>query len=555
MPRTDRDAAAGARLPAIPPGVPAALAVLAGAMAVTGCHSTIVLVLVSGGVLLGTMPFWSDGHHRLSLDKAPISALFFVCLPENALLLSACTLFLSSQLLEMLQGRRYGPWRTAVESVVAPGLAFGVASVWSSSGWLAFAAIFLCMHLGGILARAAASRLPLSAIRPGPWAHSCILSMSFALLVCRSSVHGEALLTTLLVGSAAAFSVLARTRLDAQRTYMKLASETALQNSLAAELSTASSVGQYLGLLEAYLHGGRGETTILSRQESGQGWIAWMEDRQHTVSDADMPLPAMPAPGEMIPEVTLGRSAGTMLGLSRSPDMLLFVPGETGRSLAAMDATVRRNLVSLIAHSWRAVGHSIAIEEAFIAAAMMLARLADSKDDYTHGHSVRVSRLSQKIGRELELPPDMLRTLTVGALLHDLGKVAIPVEILTKRGLLTREERSIIEKHPVEGTKILGTLSGYDVVRSIVQSHHERLDGKGYPFGLSGREIPFPARIVAVADTFDAITSRRFYRENNDVRTAVDAIRAGAGTQFDSRIVAALIRVLERGELLDGAGA
>lgn len=130
-----------------------------------------------------------------------------------------------------------------------------------------------------------------------------------------------------------------------------------------------------------------------------------MEDRQHTVSDADMPLPAMPAPGEMIPEVTLGRSAGTMLGLSRSPDMLLFVPGETGRSLAAMDATVRRNLVSLIAHSWRAVGHSIAIEEAFIAAAMMLARLADSKDDYTHGHSVRVSRLSQKIGRELELPP------------------------------------------------------------------------------------------------------------------------------------------------------
>jgi len=379
--------------------------------------------------------------------------------------------------------------------------------------------------------------------------------MPFALLVCRSSAHGEALLTSLLVGSASAFSVLARTRLDAQRTYMKLASETALQNSLASELSTASSVGQYLGLLEAFLHGGRGETTILSRQESGQGWIAWMEDRQHTVSDADMPLPAMPAPGEMIPEVTLGRSAGTMLGLSRSPDMLLFVPGETGRSLAAMDATVRRNLVSLIAHSWRAVGHSIAIEEAFIAAAMMLARLADSKDDYTHGHSVRVSRLSQKIGRELELPPDMLRTLTVGALLHDLGKVAIPVEILTKRGLLTREERSIIEKHPVEGTKILGTLSGYDVVRSIVQSHHERLDGKGYPFGLSGREIPFPARIVAVADTFDAITSRRFYRENNDVRTAVDAIRAGAGTQFDSRIVAALIRVLERGELLDGAGA
>ncbi|HRY61519.1 MAG TPA: HD domain-containing phosphohydrolase, partial [Candidatus Fermentibacter sp.] len=143
----------------------------------------------------------------------------------------------------------------------------------------------------------------------------------------------------------------------------------------------------------------------------------------------------------------------------------------------------------------------------------------------------------------------------VGALLHDLGKVAIPVEILTKRGLLTREERGIIERHPAEGTRILGTLGGYDMVRSIVQSHHERLDGKGYPLGLSGRDIPFPARIVAVADTFDAITSRRSYRENSDVRTAVDAINAGAGTQFDARIVSALVRVLAGGEPADGAGA
>lgn len=257
MQRIDRAAGMIVKPHAVPVGVPAALAVLAGAMTITGCFSTIASILVAGGVLLGTMPFWSDGEHRLSLDKAPISALFFVCLPESALLLSACALFLSSQLCGMLQGRRYGLWRATAESTVAPALAYGLASVWASSGWLAYVSVFFCMHLGDILARAAASRLPLSAIRTRPWMNSCVLSLPLALLVCRSSDNGEALLTSLLLASATAFSALAKTRLDAQRTYMRLASETALQNSLAAELSTASSVGQYLGLLEAYLQGGR----------------------------------------------------------------------------------------------------------------------------------------------------------------------------------------------------------------------------------------------------------------------------------------------------------
>jgi putative nucleotidyltransferase with HDIG domain len=151
-----------------------------------------------------------------------------------------------------------------------------------------------------------------------------------------------------------------------------------------------------------------------------------------------------------------------------------------------------------------------------------------------------VARLSTSLGRHLGLSGQRLRTLRVGALLHDLGKVAVPAEILTKRGLLTRDERNVIERHPVEGTGILGSLRGYEEVRDIVRCHHERLDGKGYPSGISGRRIPFLARIVAVADTFDAITSSRSYRADADPETALAAIRAGSGTQFDARVVGAL---------------
>ncbi len=517
--------------------------------------SMIQALPLAGVVLLGALPFWSDGERRLSLDRIPVTALFLVCSPEEAYLFSVPALFVSIQMYGLLHGRRIDQRKAVIESFVSPSMAFALSSAFDGSGFLWFTAVYLSAHTGDMLARALSLRLPTTILRARPCLVSFVLSLPFALLVCRGVEKGSIPLVILLLATAAAFSLLAKTRLDAQATYMRLASETAIQNNLAAELSTASSVGQYLGLLEAYLRSSTGGIVILSRQESGQGWIGWMEDRQHAVTDAEMPLDPVPDPGVMVDEYRFNGVDGSLMGLSRSPDMLVFAPGEAGGTLVSMDAMVRRNLVSLVTHSWRAVGHSMAIEEAFIAAAMILARLADSKDDYTHGHSVRVSRLSQKIGREMELSAEMLRTLMVGALLHDLGKVAIPVEILTKRGLLTREERDVIERHPVEGTRILGTLSGYDMVRSIVQSHHERLDGKGYPSGLSGRDIPFPARIVAVADTFDAITSRRSYRENSDVRTAVDAINAGAGTQFDSRIVSALIRVLERGDLLEGSRA
>lgn len=540
----------------VKPSLPLALslAVLAAAALVSDCVTPLRIILLTSTVILGLMPFWREGDQRLSLDRIPATAMFAACSPESAYLLSFSAFLFSTLLYYSIRDRRPDLRRALLDAALSPAVTLGLASIMPARGWLSFALLFLGAGAGGLLAKSISTRMPRAILHVRPWSVSSALSLPLSMLVSHAASAGDMTEAVVLLGSAAAFSTLAKTRLDAQKTYVELAFETALQNNLAAELSTASSVGQYMGLLEAYLHSAAGETTILSRQESG-GWTGWTENRQHAVVDRYLPPASAHPPGSVAEGFHFGGAEGTLLGLSSSPDMLMFVPGRAGKSLAAMDPVLRKNLVSLITHSWKAVGHSMAIEEAFIAAAMMLARLADSKDDYTHGHSIRVSRLSQKIGRELELSPDMLRTLMVGALLHDLGKVAIPVEILTKRGLLTREERGIIERHPAEGTRILGTLGGYDMVRSIVQSHHERLDGKGYPLGLSGRDIPFPARIVAVADTFDAITSRRSYRENSDVRTAVDAINAGAGTQFDARIVSALVRVLAGGDQADGAGA
>ncbi len=175
---------------------------------------------------------------------------------------------------------------------------------------------------------------------------------------------------------------------------------------------------------------------------------------------------------------------------------------------------------------------------------MTLARLADSKDDYTHGHSLRVAGLSCSLGRSLHLSPENIQTLRVAAILHDIGKLAIPAAILTKRGLLTRKEREIVEAHPVEGARIVSGLSGYEEVTRIIRSHHERLDGKGYPDGLSNGDIPFMARIVAVADTFDAITSDRSYHSISGRESAIEAIREEMGSKFDSRIVCALEAIL-----------
>jgi putative nucleotidyltransferase with HDIG domain len=168
-----------------------------------------------------------------------------------------------------------------------------------------------------------------------------------------------------------------------------------------------------------------------------------------------------------------------------------------------------------------------------------LARTVDAKSPWTSGHSERVASLSLEIGRQLGLPDDDLAILWRGGLLHDIGKIGVPASILDKRGRLTDEEYRLMKDHTVTGARILEPIGAYADLIPLVLYHHERLDGSGYPESLVGEATPWLARIVAVADTFDAMTSDRPYRAGMSATTAHELIAQMSGVQFDKRVVSA----------------
>lgn len=174
-----------------------------------------------------------------------------------------------------------------------------------------------------------------------------------------------------------------------------------------------------------------------------------------------------------------------------------------------------------------------------------LANFIDAKDEYTRGHSTRVSAYSVKIARKMHLPEDEVRHLSYIALMHDCGKMGIPDSILNKPGRLTEEERHVIEQHTVMGGKILENMTSIPGVRDGALYHHERYDGKGYPEGLSGTDIPLYARIIGVADSFDAMNSDRCYRKRLPMEMIKKELQENAGKQFDPEIVKHMVRVIE----------
>jgi putative nucleotidyltransferase with HDIG domain len=185
-------------------------------------------------------------------------------------------------------------------------------------------------------------------------------------------------------------------------------------------------------------------------------------------------------------------------------------------------------------------------EAAYAAAIRALAAALDARDPYTAGHSERVSTLSVAIGRVLRLPDGELEVLRLGALLHDIGKIGIPDSVLRKPGPLTDEEFEAITEHPVVGARILRTVPFLLPHLDIVELHHERPDGLGYPRGLRGDDIPLLARIVHVADAYDAITSARAYRQGRSSDEALRELWRCAGTEYHADIVSALARALPR---------
>jgi putative nucleotidyltransferase with HDIG domain len=173
----------------------------------------------------------------------------------------------------------------------------------------------------------------------------------------------------------------------------------------------------------------------------------------------------------------------------------------------------------------------------FLSTVKSLASAIDAKDEYTRHHSTRVTEFSMKIAAKMGFSEKELSDLELAALLHDVGKIAVPESILNKPGKLTREEFELIKEHPVRGEAILSPVIELKEIARIVRSHHERYDGTGYPDRLKGREIPLSARIMTIADTYDSITSERPYRKAASHRYAVKEIIACSGTQFDPEVV------------------
>lgn len=186
------------------------------------------------------------------------------------------------------------------------------------------------------------------------------------------------------------------------------------------------------------------------------------------------------------------------------------------------------------------------LERGYTEVIAALAAAVEAKDVYTKGHSVRVARLVALIARELCLPPERERILYQAAILHDLGKIGIPDSVLQKPGPRTPDEFALVREHPVRSWEIARQVRSFAPMLPAIRWHHERLDGSGYPDGLRGDEIPLDARILAVADLFDALTSARPYRPALSVPKALAVLRDEAGIRLDAACVAALERLVER---------
>jgi putative nucleotidyltransferase with HDIG domain len=187
--------------------------------------------------------------------------------------------------------------------------------------------------------------------------------------------------------------------------------------------------------------------------------------------------------------------------------------------------------------------------ELFIGSIRMLAAAIDEKDPYTRGHSGRVAKYSMLIGQELGLSSEELDKLRIAALLHDVGKIGVEDRVLKKPGSLTPEEFGLMKQHTVKGANIMRPVSQLKEMLPGIELHHEHMDGRGYPYGLQGNQIPMMARIIGVADTFDAMTTNRPYQSAMDLEFALERIRTLTGSKFDAVVVAALDSAVQHGKL------
>ena len=185
------------------------------------------------------------------------------------------------------------------------------------------------------------------------------------------------------------------------------------------------------------------------------------------------------------------------------------------------------------------------LEKAYLESIQTLRYTVEAKDTYTRGHSERVSEYSVLIGKKLGLSDSDLKNLQIGGLFHDIGKIGVPDSILQKESKLTDDEYSQIKQHPNIGLHILSHASIFEDILPIVEHHHEKYDGSGYPGKLAGEQIPYLARIAAIADSFDAMTSRRSYRDSLPIENVISEFKRCRGTQFDPELADLFLDILE----------
>ena len=185
------------------------------------------------------------------------------------------------------------------------------------------------------------------------------------------------------------------------------------------------------------------------------------------------------------------------------------------------------------------------LEKAYLEMVETLRFAVEAKDTYTRGHSDRVSEYCVLIGKKLGLPEEDIKALKIGGLFHDIGKIGVPDSVLLKEEKLTDEEYSQIKNHPSIGAHILSTATIFADILPIVKHHHEKYDGTGYPSKLSGESIPYLARIAALADTFDAMSSKRPYRDALSIEVIKEEIKKNKGTQFDPKLADVFLDILE----------
>jgi putative nucleotidyltransferase with HDIG domain len=222
--------------------------------------------------------------------------------------------------------------------------------------------------------------------------------------------------------------------------------------------------------------------------------------------------------------------------------------------LHEQQARIVSSVASSIAVALKDAGVSQALEDPDLQVLATVGAAAEIKDRYIRGHQERTSEVAAALAGEMGLSPERVRDIRIAGLLHDIGKVSVSESVLNKPGRLTKREFASIKDHPIVGTSLVSQVKGFERLAPIVRHHHERFDGKGYPDGFAGEQIPLEAHILSVADVFDAMTHERSYRKALSREQAIAELERGAGTQFDPAVVKAFLALVKRpGEKLVAA--